>query len=694
MIKDFINNNKDLSLVAGMILILVVLFSPIPSVFLDMAIIINFGLGLTILLLTFYVSKPVEFSTFPSILLISTLFRLSLNVAATRLILTGGEAGEVIGSIGSFAVGGEFIVGLVVFFILVVVQYVVVTSGAQRVSEVAARFVLDAMPGQQMSIDADLNMGLIDQEEALKRRAALEKEAAFYGAMDGASKFVKGDSIAGVIILLIDIIAGWIVGVAQMGMTWNEALATFSLLTIGDGIATQLPALIISIATGIIVTRSSADADLSTEVLKQLSSFPRILLIVTVALTGLMLLPGMPKWPILILASLALFAWYQLSQINKSKSQQEQISETVSSNPTSDTPTVLSVAFGKTLTEAWKDNEALILDRVATLRDNHTKKYGLSFPAVSFQDGTGLKANEYAVYLFGSKYASGEIQPDQFLAIKSEQSNTSIGGSEIRDPAFGLPAVWIDESQRAEAENARHTIVDPITVFVTHLGEILDREVGTLLTRNTVSLMVNDVRTRQHGLIEELIPNQLSVSDIQNILQNLLSEGVSIFNLDLILEHLVDLSRAEKNTTALTEQLRQRMGQHICSRLKDRHDQLAVLSLDPRLENQLVTSAATSADPDNLPIEPKLAEQLLKQLAGHANAMLAQGRNPVLLCSAKIRRQMRLLTRRGVSKLSVISVQEIPATIELSSFAIVKTDIPAKTATPGQTGRQLQDAVS
>src|SRR5580692_2452381 len=301
MLRSILGRNNDLFLACGVIGILLVLFAPIPSVLLDLLIIVNFSFALTILLLTFYVEKPVAFSTFPSLLLVATLFRLSLNVAATRLILTQANAGQVIGSIGAFAVQGSFIIGLVVFFILVVVQYVVVTSGAQRVSEVAARFMLDSVPGQQMSIDADLNMGLIDQDEAKRRRKELEKEASFYGAMDGASKFVKGDAIAGIIILLINIFAGWIIGIVQMGMDWLQALQTFTLLTIGDGIVSQVPALIISIATGIIVTRSSADRQLSTEVLSQLSSVPKIPLIVIAALLVLLALPGMPKWPIAIL---------------------------------------------------------------------------------------------------------------------------------------------------------------------------------------------------------------------------------------------------------------------------------------------------------------------------------------------------------------------------------------------------------
>jgi len=356
MLKNFFGKNQDLILVGGVISILLVLFAPIPPLLLDLLIILNFALGLTILLYTFYVNRPVEFSTFPSILLVATLFRLALNVAATRLILTGANAGEVIGSIGSFAVRGNFVVGLVVFFILVVVQYVVVTSGAQRVSEVAARFTLDSVPGQQMSIDADLNMGLIDQNEAKRRRKELEKEAAFYGAMDGASKFVKGDAIAGIIILLIDIIAGWIVGVAQMGMTWNDALSTFTLLTIGDGIVTQVPALIISVATGIIVTRSSADRQLSTEVFSQLASVPKIPVIVLVTLLLLLALPGMPKWPIAILMAIGASIFFA-SRRRQREAETQALFEEKEVDPTSagaaKPAPAIEILLGHELAAAW-----------------------------------------------------------------------------------------------------------------------------------------------------------------------------------------------------------------------------------------------------------------------------------------------------------------------------------------------------
>ncbi len=676
-LEALMRNGKELSLIAGVVLILVVLFSPIPPFALDLAILINFSLSLTILLLTLHVAKPVEFSTFPSLLLISTLLRLSINIAATRLILNNGYAGEVIGSIGTFAVGGNFVVGLVVFFILVVVQYVVVTSGAQRVSEVAARFTLDSMPGQQMSIDADLNMGLIDQKEAIRRRAALEKEGAFYGAMDGASKFVKGDAIAGVIILLIDIFAGWIIGVAQMGMPWDEALQHFTLLTIGDGIATQLPALIISTATGIIVTRSSADRELSTEMFQQLSSNPRIPLIVAGMLTALLFLPGMPKWPILLAAGLAYLAWRQMRRRGREAADEATATTDAAASVGS---AVVTVAFGRALAEAWRPEKMRILDRIAALRDAQERSLGVAFPAVSFVDGPELGASAYEIRLFGSRYGAGEIVIDKMLAIAAQtgQARRRLPGPETTDPAFGLPAVWIEDAATEDARTAGYTIVDPLTVFTTHLSEIMRREAATMLNRAAIVSLLEDVRQRQPGLVEELTPSPLTLSDLQRVLQNLLAENVSIGAIDLIVEHLVDLARTEKDLGALTELLRQRMNYSLCNKLRDRHRDLAVLSLDPRLENQIQASLASSPKRDSLAIDPRLAERLLRQLGIHTTEMLQNGREPVLLCGADIRRPLRALTRRSIPRLAILSVSEIPMNIELSSHAIVRLEQESK----------------
>ncbi|WP_022692958.1 flagellar biosynthesis protein FlhA [Ponticaulis koreensis] len=671
---EFLRNNRDLALIGTVIVILMVLFAPIPPVLLDLAIIVNLGFGLTILLLTFYVKKPIDFSTFPSLLLITTLLRLSLNVAATRLILTGADAGEVIGSIGAFAVSGNFVVGLVVFLILIVVQYVVVTSGAQRVSEVAARFTLDSMPGQQMSIDADLNMGLIDPKEAIRRREALEKQAAFYGSMDGASKFVKGDAIAGVIIILIDIIAGWIIGVAQMGMDWDEALRTFSLLTIGDGIATQIPALVIAIATGIIVTRSSADRELSTEVFKQLLSVRRIPLVVGSILLVMLLLPGMPKWPILIILALFGYAWLHIR--DTAEADQDLTASDEAEGETTETLTksfpAIEIALGVNIAEAWADKRVQLLERLANLRDSHANQTGLSLPKAVFIDDKSLKPDEYQIRIFGTAYSDAELFPDQFLAIRSDKSTDGLSGKETRDAAFGLPAVWIDQSTESFAREKKYSVIDPVTVLITHLSEIIRINSDALLTRATTTRLLEEVRERQSGLVEELLPNLLTVSDVQKVLKNLLREGVSIENIDQIVEHLVDLARQEKSSIFLTEAIRQRMGLSICNSLKNGHKELAVLSLDPKIENQIKSAMAnTNAEP-LFAVDPSLTQKLIETLASLSTRMHGQGRTPVLLCGAEIRRHVRSLTERSVPQLSILSIAEIPKTIELSSFDVVR----------------------
>ena len=502
--------------------------------------------------------------------------------------------------------------------------------------------------------------------------------------MDGASKFVKGDAIAGIIILLINIFAGWIIGVAQMGMGWNEALQHFTLLTIGDGIVTQVPALIISIATGIIVTRSSADRELSTEVFSQLASVPRIPLIVAGMLTLLLLLPGMPKWPIVLLVGFSAYAWLHMRRKAAATAQDSADAAAEESAP-SEKFAAVSVALGRGLAETWRPGEAAIMDRIASLRDAQEHALGVAFPPIKLIDAAQLGEFEYEIRLFGARYADGEIRPAHVLAIKGERTKKRIAGIETTDPAFGLPALWIEESNADEAREAGYAIIDPITVFATHLGEVLRNEAASLLTRAAAAAMLEEVRARQLGLVEELTPNLLSVSDVQRILQNLLSEGVSIAAIDLIAEHLVDLARTEKDIGALTELLRQRIAHVICNKLRDRHRDLAVLSLDPRLENQIQSAIASAQRRDASAIDPRLADRLIRALAGHANDMLRLGREPVLLCGGDIRRHLRALTRRSIPKLSVLSVNEIPMNIELVSHAIVRLEEEARKAPAART---------
>lgn len=692
MLSSFLARNRELALVLLMLVILAVLFAPIPPALLDLALVLNFGLSLAILLLTFYVAKPVDFSTFPALLLIATLFRLAINIASTRLILTGADAGDVIAAIGTFSISGNFVVGLVVFFILVIVQFIVVTSGAQRVSEVAARFTLDSMPGQQMSIDADLNMGLIDQDEAVRRRQLLEKEAAFYGSMDGASKFVKGDAIAGIIIVFINIIAGCIIGVASMGMTWGEAVQTFSLLTVGDGIATQIPSLVISVATGIIVTRSSADRDLSTEVFAQLLSAPKALLAVCGILAAMLMLPGMPKWPLLVIAAGAGLLVLYLRRRSQEPSMEapadagtDQVSVSAERFP------AIAVHLGPVLSQAWSGQSATILERIETLRDAQERDLGLAFPSVTLRDGAGLASHGYEIRLLGTRYAEGEVWPDRVLALRGDTvaPGQTLGGIPGHDPAFGLPGEWIEPPSAtgaaADGQAAGWTLVDPVTVMVTHLGEVLRTEAPTLLTRSATVRLLDGVRSAQPGLVEELIPTLMSVSDVQKVLQLLVSEGVRVANVELIVEHLADLARTEKDASGQAEILRQRLGLSICNALRGHHRDLAVLTLEPKLENQISVSLAQTGRRDGLPVDARLAELLMRRLTEEGARMTAAGRHPVLLCSPEVRRAIRAVIRRVAPKLAVISVAEIPQSIELTAFGVVQAggDIrPAPPAAP------------
>jgi flagellar biosynthesis protein FlhA len=674
MIGRLVRNNSDLSLVAVMIGILLVLFAPIPTTLLDFLIILNFSFGLTLLMLTFYVGKPVELSTFPSLLLVATLYRLSLNVAATRLILTEGDAGQVIGAVGSFAVQGNFVVGLVVFFILIVVQYVVVTAGAQRVSEVAARFTLDAVPGQQMSIDADLNMGLIDQDEARERRRRLERETAFYGAMDGASKFVKGDAIAGIIIVLINIIAGWIIGISQRGLDWSEALQQYTLLTIGDGIVTQVPALIISIATGIIVTRSAADRQLSLEVADQLSSVPRVPIIVMTALTLLLMLPGMPKWPIAILLLLFASAWFaaRRKRARDAAFQEEEVALDKPADLTLKVPANLAVGLGAELAQSWSAQRGHIAERIAALRTDHASRTGLILPSIVVENMAGLGPFHYDIRLHGASYAGGLLYPERTLAVRSDASKPGIDGIETIDPAFGLPAWWVEDKERDRACELGYTLVDPLSAMLAHLSEVVRSEAPLLLTRGDVMLMLDGVRTRQPGLVEELIPTIMSVSDVQRVLQNLLAEQVSIRSMDLICEILVDVGRAVRDHSELTELVRQRMSHVICNDLKGSDPELAVISLDPRIESQVTEAVSRNPTGAGLVIEPRLAESLLRKTLPMADRMTAMGLSPVLLCGPAIRRPLRSFMSRSIPRLSVVSVAEVPQSIALKSFDVIR----------------------
>lgn len=687
-LQRFFAKHTDIALVVMVLGVLVVLFAPIPSGVLDFLILTNFSFAFLILLLTFYMAKPVEFSTFPSLLLVATLFRLSLNVAATRLILSDGDAGRVIAAIGSFVVGGNYVIGLIVFLILIVVQYVVVTSGAQRVSEVAARFTLDSMPGQQMSIDADLNMGFIDQAQAQQRRKNLEKEAGFYGAMDGASKFVKGDAIAGIIILLINIVGGLVIGVLQHGIPWAQALQTYTLLTIGDGIVTQVPALVIAVGTGIIVTRSASDANLSHEILRQISSYPKTLLLVGLTLAGLLLLPGIPLLPTLFLAGFVfLSAWLLYRGARKAahagaaqQSAGAAGSETGAAD--ADDPYAalavepLEVHVGSHWAQLVNQPGNVLSERIAAFRKQHAQELGLVLPRVRFRDAPRLPADGYEIHIDGVLMARARARADRVLAIHPQGDVSSVQGEVTREPSYGLPAVWIDEGERAAALQARFTLVDGPTVFITHLTEVLRRECAGLLTRAEVERILARARQLQPALVEELIPTVLAASDVQKVLQNLLREKVSIRHIDAILETLSDAGRSTKDALQLTEIVRQRLGAAICQGLLGDAKALQVLTIDPGVESQLLRALTAAREAggaaQGLLLEPRMAEQFLARLIGLADKMMKTNLLPVLLCAPELRRHLRGLSERLMPHLRVLSMVEIPQSMEIKSFGVVQ----------------------
>jgi len=682
-LQRFFGKHSDIALVLMVLGVLIVLFAPIPAGLLDFLILSNFGFAFLILLLTFYMARPVEFSTFPSLLLIATLFRLSLNVAATRLILSDANAGKVISAIGSYVVGGNYVIGLIVFLILIVVQYVVVTNGAQRVSEVAARFTLDSMPGQQMSIDADLNMGFIDQAEAQRRRKNIEKEAAFYGAMDGASKFVKGDAIAGIIILMINIVGGLLIGIMQHGMPWNQALQTYTLLTIGDGIVTQVPALVIAVGTGIIVTRSASDSNLSREALRQITSFPKTLLLVAAALMGLLMLPGIPWLPTLALTAIVLavaaMAYRAAAQSADKKGDGAAAAEDAAGEAAGgDDPYAMlpvepvEVFVGRNWVSLVNQSDGLFMERIKVFRKQHAQDLGLVLPRVRFKDSGRLGPDKYEICVDGVTVAKGEARSNQWLAIHPSGDVRSIPGEVTRDPTYGLPALWIEADRRDAAAAAKFTLVDGGTVMMTHLTEVLRRESANLLTRAETDRLLARVRQGQPGLVEELIPTVLSVSDVQKVLQNLLREKVSIRHIEAILETLADVGRSTKDSGLLTEHVRRRLGHAICQGLLGDAGALQVMTLDPLIESRLLQGLqAAEATAQPYALEPKLAEQFMARMVQQAEQMMKSNLLPVLLCAPDLRRHLRTLCERAMPHLRVLSMAEIPQSIELKSYGVV-----------------------
>lgn len=675
--KNLRSESSELFLMLGVVGILIVMFTPIPAGVLDFLLLTNFSIALLVLLVTFHTEKPLSFSTFPSLLLMTTLLRLSLNISATRLILSNADAGKVINAIGVYVVGGNYVIGLVVFLILIVVQYVVVTNGAQRVAEVAARFTLDSLPGKQMSIDADLNMGLIDPDEAKKRRSQLEKESNFYGAMDGASKFVKGDAIAGIIIILINIIGGLSIGIFQHGMPWAEALHRYTLLTVGDGIVTQIPSLIIAVGTGIIITRAATDARLGQEIVRQLSSHPKILGIVAIVILLLMFLPGLPLLPLAVLGLVfATATWFSLraksaemegdvagSDKDVMPLEGDDFNEAIQAQP-------FELKLGATLGQQFLGTESTLAARIENLRRQIAKDMGLTLPALAIRNDVKLEANAYSIHIQGALIASGELEVDRLLAINPGNIKLKLDGIETREPTYGLVAEWILPEQKSQAKTAGYTLVEPETVLTTHLSELARRHAPDFLSRAETERLIERARPVLGTLVDDLIPQILSYSDIQRVLQLLLREQVSIRNLERILEVLVDAGRTVKVHEELAERVREKMGPALYDRLSDREGNLHVITISPRIESFMLSylrqregfgSILPAADMDNF----------ITSVVKEVERQLGNSHHAVLLCAAPLRRTLRTLLWRAVPHMTVLSVNEIGLHARIVSSGVV-----------------------
>ena len=648
----------------------------------DLFLALNITLSLLILIISLYTLRALDFAAFPALLLGTTLFRLSLNVASTRLILLKGHegvgaAGSVIQSFGEFVVGGNYVVGIVIFVILVLINFMVITKGAGRVAEVAARFTLDAMPGKQMAIDADLNAGLITDDEARSRRKEIAQESNFYGAMDGASKFVKGDAIAGIVITLVNIGAGFVIGVLQMGMAAGDAAATYTILTVGDGLVGQIPALIISTAAGILVTRSSGGGALGDELKSQFTLHPRALWVVAGILFGFALIPGLPHIPFFILAVAIGALAYRVQKAQATKLVEEREVELQPSAPKEENYEEmlnvdlleLEVGYGLIpMVDASQDGE--LLPRIRSIRKQYALEMGFIVPPIHIKDNLQLKPNEYAFLLKGVRIAGGELLPGHFLAMNPGNATETLKGVATVEPAFGLPATWISGDKRERAQISGFTVVDCTTVVATHVSELIKQHAHELIGRQEVQNLLDNVAKSYPKLVEELVPGLLSLGSVMRVLQNLLREQVSIRDMRTILEKLADWAPATQDADALTEQVRQGLARSISGRYVQDGNVLPLMTLSRELETQIGEALHRSGDGTYLALPPETAQALIGNLGENAKKFPGAA-TPVLLCPVTIRPHVKRLTERYLPNLVVLSHNEIASHLKVRSLGTV-----------------------
>ena len=685
------SKHGEIMLAAGVVIILFVMLVPLPTFFLDIMLCVSISIALLVLITTMFMTSPLEFTIFPSLLLVTTLLRLSLNVAATRLILLNGDmgvdaAGSVIRAFGEFVVGGSYVVGAVIFMILFILNKVVITAGTTRIAEVAARFTLDAMPGKQMAIEADLNAGLIDEEQATARRNGLRKEADFYGAMDGACKFVSGDVNAGMFITLVNIIGGIIIGMVQKDMDWNTALTTYSLLTIGDGLVSTIPSIIVSTGTGLLVSRAASEAKMGEEFLAQLTFNSRALRMVSAVLLLFALVPGLPTVPFLVISAL-IFTVARLTDKNEADDQAREKKEkkAAAGSGTADTPEEvqallpldtleLEVGYGL-IPLVDEEQSGNLLARIRSIRRQFALDMGVVIPSLHLRDNLQLKPGQYSLLIKGNQVASAEILVDHFLAMDPGNVTTKISGIETREPAFNLPALWIPDSQREEAMLAGYTVVDPATVIATHLTEVFKRHLSDFLDRQAVQGLLDTVAKHSPKAVEDLVPNVLPLGTVQKVLQLLVRENVGIRDMLTIVETLGDFGAGIKNPEILAEYVREKLARSIVRPYLDSQGTLPVLTLAPNAE-RMVQEGVRQADTGAtfLSLNPAAAQRLVQNISASVENAVSTDGQPVLLVNPIIRPHLAQLVTRFLPSVPVISQAEIPQDIRLQAVGSVAAE--------------------
>ena len=679
-----ITGNSDIIVALSVVGILVFMILPLPAFLLDILLSFNVTFSLVVLLVSMYILRPLELSSFPSIVLITTLFRLSLNVASTRLILLHGNegtqaAGNVIKAFGSFVVGGNYVVGAIVFLILVIINFVVITKGAGRIAEVAARFVLDAMPGKQMSIDADLNAGLIDDREARMRRQTIAREADFYGAMDGASKFVRGDAIAGVIITMINIIAGLAIGVLQYQMSFADAAQNYTLMTVGDGLVSQIPALIVSTAAGIVVSRAGSESSLGSQITAQLFVQPRAIAIASAVLLGIGMVPGMPTLPFFFLAFISgtlayfIFQGQREERADEEGPESSQETGTVPENPQVLPPLdVLSLEIGYGLIPLVDtENGGELLERIRSYRRQIAQEIGILVPSVHIKDNIQLKPGEYAILLKGNEVARGELLVKHLLAIDPGDTERKLEGVRTKDPTYGLPALWIKEKEKERAMAAGYTVVDLSTVLLTHLSDVIKRHSHEMLGRQEVQHLLNTLKESHPQVVDELIPGLLPLGAVVKVLQNLLKEQVPVRDLLTVLETLADWASMTKDVDMLTEKVRLSLARTITKLYQTPDGSIPLLMLDPRVEKRIADAVQHTEQGSFLALEPDFAQKMINALAEQMKKLTQLNYPPVVLCAAPVRTHVRRITEQFLPNLAVLSHNDLLPNVDVHSLGTI-----------------------